>query len=162
MQWQWCQPCHDWPKINVFSQSFLFCSNLLLSQNMLKSMFWLSSKLEQKRKDWENTLIFGQSWQGWHHCHCMYLFLQTLKSHLPYINVVDQQTITPKKAVIEWQDYNPGRKRKVINDSSQRGHNIYKWNFHNFQTPEFCPVLKKIKKLPFWTLRDCMVSFVSI
>ena len=42
-------------------------------------MFWFSSKFEQKSKDWENTLIFGQSWQSITATYCMYLFFQTLK-----------------------------------------------------------------------------------
>ena len=41
------------------------------------------------------------------------------------------------------------KSKKKLNDSSQRGHNIYKWNFHNFQTPEFCSTLKKNKSYPF-------------
>ena len=88
-----------------------------------------------------------------HHWNCVYLFFQTLKSHLPCINIIDQQTITRSwKGCHRMTRLQPRKKKKSekkINDSSQRGHNIYKWNFHNFQTPEFCPILKKIKIYPF-------------
>ena len=68
------------------------------------------------------------------------------------MNIMDQQTTTPAKTVKEWQDYNSKKKKsekKKTNDSSQRGHNINKWNFHNFQTPEYTSCIKKIRSYPF-------------
>ena len=87
-----------------------------------------------------------------HHWHCMYPFFQTLTSHLTlneYHGSTDNNSWKDCHRTTRLQPRKKKKSEKKINGNSQRGHNIYKWNFCNFQTPEFCSILKKIKSYPF-------------
>ena len=97
------------------------------------------------------------------HWHCMYPFFQTLTSHLTlnkYHGSTDNNSWKDCHRMTRLQPREKKKSEKKINNSSQRGYSIYKWNFHNFQTPECSSILHS--ELPFWMLRDCMVCLVPI